>query len=176
MLFDNKNIELYKQNDTNFVASGKICQLLVIRMVRIIGIKIKIPCESWFTSLIREINDKRTEFTRDVDKCPFRINHVEVSINKFSKTAKKISYANGIFTSPTVNDFAVFELHMNDGETYELSYDSLGVNNVNKCDDIIFLGKEFGQKNQLYFNPGGSYSLPTGSLFDRDSKKYSNNH
>lgn len=169
LLFNEKNKELFNQNDINFDISGKICQILVIGMVKVIGINIKIPNVSWFASLINEINNKKIEFSRDVDNCPFKIGCADVVINKFGKITKKISYANGFFTSPTLVGWASFELSMKDGETYELNYEKLNVNDLS--DELIFLCKE-KEPVQLYFNPGGSYSIPSNEIFDKNIKKY----
>jgi len=173
--------ESLKRDDSKFIVSGKICHTVVTNMVNIIGIPLPIPKAEWFAEKLSDVQTHGFTFRRTNDICVVNYRSVAITVDKRGHMSRSISYANGKFTSPTITEWAAFEIAMKDNEILEITYESLAVSTTLSGDtrgiqdnvaNINFLGKCQNVMTQLCYNPQGSYSPLTNQLYDPDSRMY----
>lgn len=173
--------ESLRQDDSKFIVSGQICHTVVTNMVNIIGVTLPVPKAEWFAGKLLEVQTYGFTFRRTNDICVVNYVPVSILIDKRGHMSRNISYVNGKFSSPTITEWASFEITMNNNEILEIVHENLAVSTTFSGDtrgiqdnvaNINFLGKCKNTMTQLCYNSQGSYSPLTNQLFDPDSMMY----
>lgn len=156
-------------DDSKFQVSGIMCGLVVFNMSTIIGIKIGVPSNQWFSDLLKEVHMKGFNYQKFPENCPYNYKPMGIPISVMNNKSRGAIYVNGKFVSPTITELASFELNMTNGSVYSLTYENLALAvSLSNMAHIIFLGSS----TRMYYNPNGSYSPITNKLYDPSTNEH----